>query len=39
MDIKGMVEDDKPGWIPTKKGSQQTSFKKNRHSWKKIRKL
>lgn len=41
MDTKGMVEDDKPGWIPTtkKKGPSRRLSKKNRHSWKKIRKL
>lgn len=41
MDIKGMVEDDNPGWIPTtkKKGASKRLSKRKKHSWKKIIKL
>ena len=41
MYIKGMVEEDKPGWIPTtkKKGPSRRLSKKARQSWKKIRKV
>ena len=41
MDIKGMVEEDNPGWIPTtkKKGPSRRLSKKDRQSMKKIRKL
>ena len=41
MDMKGMVKEDNSGWIPTtkKKGPSRRLSKKERHSWKKIRKL
>ncbi len=41
MDIKGMVEEDNPGWIPTtkKKGPSKRLSKRKKHSWKKIIKL